>query len=147
MRKNTTNFVLDLGSFLLLLGLTATGLIMKFVLPPGSGGRTLWGLGRHGWGDVHFWIAAGMVVLIVAHMALHWTWTTTTVRRLVTGQGRCGRGRRDAAWGWGALVVVVVALGSLVAVGRSAVVAPPEGAGDSHGEHEVHDVQALERSG
>ena len=44
------NFVIDLISLLVLLALAATGLLLKYVLPPGSrGGRglRLWGMDRH----------------------------------------------------------------------------------------------------
>jgi len=39
MKRTTLNFVVDLFSFVILTSLAATGSIMKFVLPPGSGGR------------------------------------------------------------------------------------------------------------
>ena len=36
--------------------LITTGVLMRYVLPPGSGRRAaIWGLDRHGWGDLHFW--------------------------------------------------------------------------------------------
>jgi hypothetical protein len=67
MRKNTVNFYVDLATLLAILAMTGTGLILKYSLPPGSGGRglVLWGLGRHDWGGVHFWIAVGLGVLLV----------------------------------------------------------------------------------
>ena len=37
MKRNTLNFLIDLVSAIVLLGITATGLIVRFVLPPGSG--------------------------------------------------------------------------------------------------------------
>jgi hypothetical protein len=72
--------------------LLATGSIMKWVLPPGSGGGGLgrgwrggrggqvheissfWDMTRHEWGDVHFWIAMALVSGIVLHLLLHWNW-------------------------------------------------------------------------
>jgi hypothetical protein len=90
------NFIVDLIGFVNLLLLAATGTIMKWVLPPGSGGggrgfgygfrggrglgpggsqvKQLLGLGRHDWGDVHFILALVFVVLILVHIILHWTW-------------------------------------------------------------------------
>ncbi len=100
MKRSTVNFVVDLASFVDLLGLAATGVIMKWVLPPGSGGlgqelhggaggehiKQLWGLGRHDWGAVHFWYAVIFVVLMVVHIVLHWTWIKSYIKSLIGGK-------------------------------------------------------------
>jgi hypothetical protein len=83
LKRNTLNFLIDLASSLVVLGLIATGLLARYVLPPGSGSRRmLLGLGRHDWGDIHFWIACAGGALLLVHLALHWQWTCTTVLRL-----------------------------------------------------------------
>jgi hypothetical protein len=90
MRKNTLNFIVDVVTLIAILGMTGTGLILKFSLPPGSGGRglALWGLGRHEFGDIHFWIAVALGVLLIVHLVLHWSWVVGTIRRLVSRNGR-----------------------------------------------------------
>lgn len=83
MSRNTLNLLLDLVS----------ALILRFVLLPGSGPRTLWTLRRHDWGSVHFWLAVSLFAVLVLHVALHWQWDCSTVRRLVPGrkpEGACG---------------------------------------------------------
>ena len=88
MKRNTLNFLVDLISALVLLGIIATGLVVRFVLPPGSGhGRVLWGLDRHEWGDVHFWVAVAAGVLLLVHVALHWQWVCLTAVRLFRRRG------------------------------------------------------------
>jgi hypothetical protein len=86
MRKNTLNFVVDLATLLAILAMLCTGLILRYSLPPGSGGRglALWGLGRHDWGGVHFWIAVSLGLLLVVHLVLHWPWVVGTIRRLTS---------------------------------------------------------------
>jgi hypothetical protein len=37
MKRSTLNFIVDLAAFLDLLGIIFTGLIMEYVLPPGTG--------------------------------------------------------------------------------------------------------------
>lgn len=88
MKRGTLNFIVDLVSFIDLLGLAFTGFIMKYVLPPGSGGhglgfrggrgageiKYLWSMTRHEWGDIHFYLAVLFVTLIVVHIILHWSW-------------------------------------------------------------------------
>jgi hypothetical protein len=89
MSQNTANFILDLVSFLNLLGLTFTGYIIKYVLPPGTGGtgsilnggsgrgirvKELWSMTRHEWGDIHFYLAIVFVALMIIHIILHGKW-------------------------------------------------------------------------
>jgi hypothetical protein len=103
MRRTTVNFLVDAIAFLDLLGLIATGGIMKFVLPPGSGGgygrgfrggrgpddvKELLGLGRHDWGDVHFVLAMLFVLLMAVHLILHWTWIKTCIRSFLLTKRR-----------------------------------------------------------
>lgn len=93
MRRATLNFVVDLLGFTALLALTATGSIMKWILPPcgactgeaQAGGviepeKTLMSIGRHDWGDVHFVVAGLFLILVVAHVLLHWNWIKTYVK-------------------------------------------------------------------
>ncbi|MHC4070383.1 MAG: DUF4405 domain-containing protein [Planctomycetota bacterium] len=75
-------------SFVNLLGLVSTGFIIKYVLPPGTGGRgrflhdgpgreyikQLWSMTRHEWGDIHFYLALLFVSLMSVHFILHWNW-------------------------------------------------------------------------
>ena len=88
MRRSTLNFIIDSAALIFLLGLGGTGCILKWILPPGSGGegqgahggrggehiKALWSLGRHDWGDIHFYLAICFLVLMGVHIFLHWGW-------------------------------------------------------------------------
>lgn len=90
VRRATVNFIVDLAGFFALLGLICTGFIIRYILPPGTGGgygrgyrggrgsaegiRELWSMTRHEWGDVHFYFAVVFVTLMLVHLVLHWTW-------------------------------------------------------------------------
>lgn len=71
--------------------LAVTGAVMRWVLPPGTGGRhggraagrELLNMSRHDFGDVHFWIAGIMVLLVLLHLALHWGWIRASTQRIV----------------------------------------------------------------
>lgn len=86
-----TNLLLYL-SFCALLG---TGALLTWKLVPGSrGGRGLevLGMGRHDWGDIHFWCGVVCLVATVVHMLLNWPWlkkiaTSGHLWRLVAGLG------------------------------------------------------------
>ena len=86
MKRSILNIVIDAVAAAVMLGMIATGIVIRFTLPPGSG-RVLdvWGLTRHQWGDLHFWLSLAAVSIVVLHLALHWTWVVSVVRRWIVG--------------------------------------------------------------
>ncbi len=93
MKKIWINFWIDLAMFLDMVGLVAIGVMIKWALPPGSGGRhggsrfvqTVWGMTRHEWGDVHFWMGVVLSVLLIVHIILHWRWIVCRFKALWPG--------------------------------------------------------------
>ncbi|HWB53219.1 MAG TPA: DUF4405 domain-containing protein [Tepidisphaeraceae bacterium] len=82
MKRNTLNLLIDITSAIAAVGLIFTGLIVRYVLPPGTGmRRTLWALNRHEWGDVHFWIAVSLIAIVLFHGLMHWQWICVTLSR------------------------------------------------------------------
>jgi len=80
MSRNIINIIVDVAAALLFLGMIATGYILRFTLPPGSNRAfSLWGLTRHQYGDVHFWISFGLLAVLVIHLMLHWKWIVTVI--------------------------------------------------------------------
>lgn len=81
------NMAVNALSFVFLLSLISTGMILQFTLPPGSGSkaagmrhgaggavREFLGWTRHEWGDIHFIMALIFTGLLAAHLILHWNW-------------------------------------------------------------------------
>lgn len=118
MKRSTWISTVDVLAFASFLLLIATGLLIRYVLPPGSGdleahgggGRAagrpvalVWGLTRHEWGSLHFWLAVLFLVVIALHLFIHWKWILVSFR---------GRDRRPVglagALGIGALQGLVV---------------------------------------
>lgn len=140
-QRNTVNFVVDVLTLFVALGLVATGLMMKYIMPPGSGrhGLLLWGWNRHEWGDVHFWLSVSAIALVVIHLFLHWQWVCTTIGRMFTGPGHGAptRGRRIFG-GVAAVVLCVGVVGGFMMlasmnVTRSAAAAAEHEAADGGG--------------
>ncbi len=105
MRRVNMNFVVDAVAFVAFVLLTATGVLVRYVLPPESGRfSTLWGMDRHDWGHIHFWIAVLLLVSLGLHLFLHWRWVVCVVK----GRPREGSGLRA-----GLAVVGVLALAGL----------------------------------
>ena len=107
MQKSKLNFVVDTVAFVAFVFLTATGVLVRYVLPPGSGHfSTLWGMDRHEWGQLHFWIAVVLMASLGFHLFLHWSWVVCMVK----GRPSEGSGLRVAL-----AVVGVIALAALAA--------------------------------
>jgi hypothetical protein len=80
MNRTIANIIIDIIAAFLFLGMIATGYLLRFPLPPGSNKTlSLWGLTRHQWGDIHFWISLGLLVVLVIHLVLHWNWIVTVI--------------------------------------------------------------------
>lgn len=86
MDRAKKNFLIDSMLFVLFVLLTGSGFLLEYLLPSGSGGQgnkpgvTVWGMTRHEWGSVHYWIALVMLGLMAVHLVLHWRWIVAMVR-------------------------------------------------------------------
>lgn len=116
MRRDTLNFLVDLLALLAMIGLLFTGLVDKYLLPPGSRGGhglELWTLSRHEWGDIHFWFAVSLIVLLILHVMLHWTWVCVIVQRATPGAGSPARAWSPGARNLFGLIFALVLAGGL----------------------------------
>jgi len=116
MKRTTANFLVDAVAFAAFVLLTATGLIERYLLPPGTGHfRALWGMNRHQWGHIHFWIAVTLMAVLALHILLHWKWVATVV---------CGRRPETSGWRVALGVVGLVGLLGLSAAPFLGVIEP-----------------------
>lgn len=87
MQREQLGYWIDGVALVNLAALAATGLLLEFRLPPGSGGEhvlqvgveagrrlTVWGLSRHEWGSIHLCLSMAFLALMSAHIFLHWRW-------------------------------------------------------------------------
>jgi hypothetical protein len=134
MKRNTLNFWVDFLGLLGMVGLVFTGLLMRYVLPPGirgGAGLTLGGMNRHDIGDIHLWLAVTVLVVVVVHIWLHWTWVCATVTELA-GRAPTTRSQRLRRLGYGSGLFIVVAgliAGALLWASSSV----QRGGGERHG--------------
>ncbi len=108
MKRPNVNFAVDCLGFAGFVLLSATGVLTRYVLPPGSGhSTTIWTLDRHEWGSIHFWLAIALLAVLAFHLFLHWRWIVT----LMSGRPREGSGARVALGTVGlvALLALVIA--------------------------------------
>lgn len=113
--KATLNFIIDVIAFTGFLFLTTTGVLMRYILPPGSGRFVnLWGLDRHEWGTVHFWISVAFFGVLTVHLLLHWRW----IVHAITGRPSEKSGLRAG--------LGIVGLLALIALSLAPVITPVE---------------------
>ena len=113
MRRSTLNMAVDAVTLLDMLAVAATGLILRFILPPGSrggAGLRLWEWNRHEWGDLHFYLIVGLGALLLLHIALHWTWVCGVVRMMFHASAGMGTKRAKLLNSfYGGLALAIVA--------------------------------------
>ena len=126
MKRTSFNILIDTIAFVALVFLTSTGFLMRYQLPPGSGGlhstsvghgaetksvSILWGLSRHEWGDIHYWISVTMMAVLAVHLLLHWKWIVHVMRHR---QNQETSGPRFAVGVFGLVAVLMLACAPLL---------------------------------
>lgn len=119
MRKSTFNVIVDAAALVILAALAATGFLIAYQLPPGSGGGegrgggghgtalAVWGMTRHQWGDLHLYLAFVLAALMAVHLMSHWQWIRAMAK---TEGGPPGGLRRGIILGAAAISLVLVLL-------------------------------------
>lgn len=111
MKPITIISIVDILAFFCFILLTSSGTLMHYVLPPGSGRWSLvWGLNRHDWGTIHFWIAVIFLAVLSIHLVLHRSFIT------VLFKGHSGQGSkfRIALGLTGLIAIILLAIAPLV---------------------------------
>ena len=112
MSRSSWNFLIDLLAFAAFVLLAGTGFLLEYVLPAGSGGgghrpgTAVWGLTRHDWGSVHYWVALLLMAVLAAHLALHWRWMLAMIK---------GKASREQGWRMAFAVLGLIGLFALAA--------------------------------
>jgi hypothetical protein len=133
MNKAKLNFIIDTVAFVAFALLASTGVLIRYVLPAGSGHfANLWDLDRHDWGHVHFWIAVALMGTLALHLLLHWTWIVSMVK-----------GRPTEASGY-RLGLAVVGLLALIGLAGAPFVVEVEHSGEPP--HKLRSSEASEKT-
>ena len=122
MNRVSLNFLIDVVAFVLFLAMAATGLVLWWILPPGTNSfLVLWGLSRHQWGAIHAWSSIGVLTALMGHLAMHWRWIVAFVSARVARSSR-----RVILWGVviGLSILALFAVFAVLATRSVRVVAP-----------------------
>ena len=111
MKTPKKRFLIDILAFISFVFLTSTGVLLFYILPPGSGrGNTIWQLDRHEWGDIHFYFAVSFLVILSYHVIQHWRW----ILSLVKGKQRSYSRNRIALGLVGLLALIAIAIAPVI---------------------------------
>lgn len=109
--KRNFNIIIDTVAYAGFVFLATTGLLMRYTLPAGSGHHTtVWGLDRHEWGALHFWIAVAFLATLTLHLIIHWNWIISVLR----GRKTESSGLRFGLGLFGLIALLVLALTPLL---------------------------------
>jgi hypothetical protein len=112
LKRNELVLLIDVVAFTGFLFLTSTGILLRYLLPPGSGRWSdVWGMTRHEWGDVHFWVSLAFFAVLSLHLLLHWR----TALALLRGRRHEGSSWRVVLGAVGLVAVLLLAAAPLVA--------------------------------
>ena len=79
--KKNLNIIIDSFAYAEFVFMASTGLLMHYTLPAGSGHHTtVWGLDRHEWGALHFWLSVAFLATIALHLIIHWKWIIAIIK-------------------------------------------------------------------
>jgi len=72
---------IDVSAFISFVFVVSTGVLMRYVLPPRSGqSMEIFGMSRHEWGDIHFYITFIFLAILSIHLLLHWKFIRNVFR-------------------------------------------------------------------
>lgn len=92
MKKSRLNFYLDVLMFLCMSVIAGIGFLLKYTLITGRESQikygnnvelSLFGMGRHDWGAIHFVISFLFLGLLALHLYLHWKTVIHVFNKLV----------------------------------------------------------------
>lgn len=129
MTKTTLNFCLDVTLLVLFLALVWVSTVVRFVFPPptAASGWTLWGYGYGAWAAAQFNLVMALVVTILLHVMLHWSWVCGVIAaRISKRRGRCLRSDdgTQTLYGVGTLAMLLIAWAAAYAWAKVSVQSP-----------------------
>jgi hypothetical protein len=94
MKKTTVNYWVDLAIGFSFVFSAISGLV--FVLPFDATTGVL-GISYQAWNSLHTWSSLALIAGVGAHLALHWNWTVSMTRRMLSPAG-CQTAPKTTPW-------------------------------------------------
>jgi len=82
MKRDMVNFIVGLISFIVLVTLMISGVIIAWPHEHGPNETDPMGISRHNWSNIHLILGAAFIVLMLVHIVLHWDWIRSYFKSL-----------------------------------------------------------------
>lgn len=130
MSRTLLNFFLDVLLLVVTVLLIWTSCVLKFVFPPATAARgwTLWGLDYDAWADFQFTLLGVILLAILVHVMLHWTWVCGVISTRLLRRGRLEEGSQTL-YGVMLLVFFLLLVGGLLLAAQVSIHGPGARAG------------------
>ena len=101
MKKNDWMYFVNILLFVDSCSVFAIGLLLALVIPSGRGrsaDKYFFGLHRHDWADLHFYLALFLIGLLILHVWLNWKWVAQTTKRYFSDRWKKALVGLSCAW-------------------------------------------------
>ena len=101
MKRNDWQLLVNTLLFVDISSTAVLGLLLAFVIPSGNGPhgeKHFLGLYRHAWSDFHLYLSLTLIVLLVVHLWLNWTWVAQMTRKYFGEQWKRALCWLSCAW-------------------------------------------------
>jgi len=111
MNKNTLKYLIDTLLFIDMSSIAAIGFLLGFVIPSGKvpqSQKYFLGLHRHEWGDIHLYLSLFLLLLLVFHIWVNWTWVVQSTKRYF------GNRWKNVLWAISCAWIIVLFIGWII---------------------------------
>lgn len=85
MKRTDWKYFVDTLLFLCIVGIAMIGILLGLFIPKGpkaaESAKYFWGLHRHQWGNIHFYLSIAFIILVIIHIVLSWSWIKGKTRQ------------------------------------------------------------------
>ena len=86
MKKSDWQYLIDTLLFICIIGIVIIGFLLGLVIPKGpsvaESSKYLFGLHRHSWGNIHFYLSIAFTALVFIHLLLSWKWIKAKAKQI-----------------------------------------------------------------
>ncbi|MFC2167604.1 DUF4405 domain-containing protein [Acidobacteriota bacterium] len=86
MKKTDWQYLIDSLLFINIVGIVIIGFLLGLVIPEGPSvaerSKYFFGLLRHDWGHIHFYLSIAFTVLVIIHLIFSWKWIKAKAKQI-----------------------------------------------------------------
>lgn len=126
MNKTIFNFVLDVLLLINFLVLVWVSCVLRFAFPPPTSADEfrLWGINYNGWSEFGFLLLALIVLGILVHVMMHWSWVCGVIATKLLGIKAKADDAAQTLYGVGFLMAILLVFAAGLLAAKVSVQSP-----------------------